>query len=133
HHLRGRPQRDAPAPPDGDPREGQAQVARRAEEPDAPRRAALGGDLPECTACGTCCFSTLQEYVRVFGCDWDRMDDHARSLTHFLGNRCYMRLSDEGHCAALVLDPEGPRFLCSIYEVRPDACRALERGSGACR
>ena len=93
-------------------------------------------DLPACTACGTCCFSTLPEYVRVFGCDWDRMDDHARSLTHFIGNRCYMRL-DDGHCAALVLQ-QGPAsgaaaFLCSIYEARPDACRALERGSGACR
>jgi uncharacterized protein len=91
-------------------------------------------DLPECTACGTCCFSTLPEYVRVFGCDWDRMDDHARSLTHFLGNRCYMRL-DEGRCAALRIDlaPAGPRFTCAVYEARPDACRALERGSGACR
>jgi Fe-S-cluster containining protein len=93
------------------------------------------GDLPECTACGTCCFSTLPEYVRVFGCDWDRMDERARSFTHFLGNRCYMRL-DEGRCAALEIEavgPAGPRFTCAIYEVRPDACRALERGSGTCR
>jgi Fe-S-cluster containining protein len=69
--------------------------------------------------------------VRVFGCDWDRMDDAARAYTHFLGNRCYLRL-DEGRCAALQIEP-GPRFLCAIYEVRPDVCRALERGSGACR
>jgi Fe-S-cluster containining protein len=90
---------------------------------------------PECTACGACCFSTLPEYVRVFGCDHDRMDDRARSLTHFIGNRCYLRIED-GRCAALIVDvslPEAPRFLCSIYEVRPDACRALERGGGACR
>jgi uncharacterized protein len=92
-------------------------------------------DVPECTACGTCCFSTLPEYVRVFGYDWDRLDERARAYTHFLGNRCYLRL-DEGHCAALVIDPGrdgGPRFVCAIYEVRPDACRALERGGGACR
>lgn len=89
-------------------------------------------DVPECTACGTCCFSTLPEYVRVFGVDWDRMDDAARERTEFIGNRCYMKIED-GRCAALVLDPAGRRFLCSIYEMRPDACRALERGSGACR
>ena len=87
--------------------------------------------VPECTACGTCCFSTLPEYVRVFGCDYDRMDDRARRLTRFIGNRCYMHIED-GRCAALTLDAERGRFLCSIYEVRPDCCRALERGSGAC-
>jgi hypothetical protein len=45
-----------------------------------------------------------------------------------------MRL-DEGRCAALVVEiaGEAPRFTCAIYDVRPDACRSLERGSGACR
>jgi Fe-S-cluster containining protein len=89
------------------------------------------GAVPECTSCGACCFSTLPEYVRVFGCDYERMDDGARALTHFLGNRCYMRV-EEGRCAALVIDPATRRYLCSIYEVRPDCCRGLERGSGAC-
>jgi uncharacterized protein len=88
--------------------------------------------VPECTACGTCCFSRLPEYVRVFGCDFDRMDDRARALTHFLGNRCYMKVED-GRCAALSIDAAAGRFSCSIYEMRPDCCRALERGSGACR
>jgi len=110
-------------------------VARRAQGSDPPRRPPVALDVsgvPECTACGTCCFSTLPEYVRVFGHDWDRMDERAQSYTHFLGNRCYLRL-DDGHCAALAVDPAGPRFLCSIYEMRPDACRALERGGGSCR
>jgi len=88
-------------------------------------------DLPECTACGACCFSTLPEYARVFGVDWDRMDDATRAFTEFRGNRCYMRIED-GRCAALTVDPAGPRFLCAVYEQRPDVCRALERGSGAC-
>lgn len=90
-----------------------------------------GGEVPECTACGTCCFSTLPEYVRVFGCDLDRMDDRAQAYTHFLGNRCYMRIED-GRCAALVIDPRARRFTCAIYEMRPDVCRSLERGTGAC-
>jgi len=89
-------------------------------------------ETPEnCLFCGTCCFSDLPEYVRVFGVDYDRMDDHARSLTDFIGNRCYMRISD-GHCAALIPDPETRQFVCSIYPMRPDACRSLDRGSSAC-
>ena len=91
----------------------------------------MSGDVPACMECGACCFSTLPEYVRVFGADWDRMGDQARALTHVLGNRCYMRLHD-GHCAALDIDPVARRFSCSIYEERPDCCRALERGHGAC-
>jgi Fe-S-cluster containining protein len=93
--------------------------------------AAKSTDAPECTACGACCFSTLPEYVRVFGVDLDRMDDRARAYTDFTGNRCFMRLED-GRCTALVIDPSGPRFTCAIYEMRPDVCRSLERGSGAC-
>src|SRR5262249_39604742 len=92
----------------------------------------MSGEVPECMECGTCCVSTLPEYVRVFGPGWDRMGDRARELAHFIGNRCYMRIED-GRCAALVIDPLARRFACSIYEARPDCCRALERGSGACR
>jgi hypothetical protein len=100
--------------------------------PQPTRPEGTASEVPEdCTRCGTCCFSELPEYVRVFGCDWDRMDDRARSLTEFIGNRCFMRIED-GHCAALTLDPATKRFLCSIYEERPDCCRGLERGSGAC-
>ncbi len=84
----------------------------------------------DCLTCGTCCFSTLPEYIRVFGIDYDRMNDEARALTHFVGNRCYMRIED-GHCAALIIEPEG-RFVCSIYPMRSDVCRSLERGTGAC-
>lgn len=89
-------------------------------------------DIPACTACGTCCFSELPEYVRVFGVDFDRMDGYAQTFTHFIGNRCFMRI-EHRRCAALVIDPAGKQFLCSIYEMRPDVCRSLERGTGACR
>lgn len=43
-----------------------------------------------------------------------------------------MRIED-GRCAALMIDPAEKRFLCSIYPMRPDVCRSLERGTGACR
>lgn len=119
-------------------------MARGTQGQEPPRRAALSWSssaphgkidvegIPACLACGTCCFSTLPEYLRVFGVDLDRMDDRAQALTHFLGNRCYLQL-DEGHCKALVIDPVARRYVCSIYEMRPDVCRALERGSGQCR
>lgn len=84
----------------------------------------------DCLLCGTCCFSTLPEYIRVFGVDYDRMDDEAKSFTHFIGNRCFMQIH-EGHCAALAIEASG-RFVCRIYPMRPDVCRSLERGSGAC-
>lgn len=86
----------------------------------------------DCRPCGRCCFSELPEYVRVFGVDMDRMDDRATSFTEFLGNRCFMRM-EGGRCAALVIDPVARTFSCGIYEMRPDVCRSLERGTGQCR
>ncbi len=88
--------------------------------------------VPGCVECGCCCFSFLAEYVRVFGIDWERMDDRARSFTEAHENRVAMRMAD-GHCSALVVDPVERSYRCSIYEVRPDVCRSLERGSGGCR
>lgn len=93
---------------------------------------ALAFPPSDCRLCGRCCFSEAYDHVRVFGVDFDRMGDRAASFTHFVENRCYMRL-EEGHCAALALDPETRTFACSIYEERPDVCRSLERGTGACR
>ena len=92
-----------------------------------------GSRAPEhdCTACGACCFSELPEYVRVFGCDLERMDERAQRHVHFIGNRCYMRL-EGGRCSALEIDPSRRTFRCSIYEMRPDVCRALEPNSSAC-
>ena len=70
--------------------------------------------------------------MRVFGVDWERMDERARGFTEFRENRCFMIIA-EGRCAALAIDPIARTFMCSIYEQRPDVCRSLERGSGGCR
>jgi uncharacterized protein len=85
---------------------------------------------PPCLECGTCCFSNLETSVRVTGDDYERLGDAAEDFVHFVGNRAYMRLAD-GHCAALRIELEG-RFVCTVYETRPDACRDLERESTAC-
>jgi Fe-S-cluster containining protein len=66
----------------------------------------------------------------VFGQDLDRLgEEAAKALTHTELGRVYMRMSD-GHCAALQLDAGA--FRCGIYHRRPEACRALARGSSAC-
>jgi len=67
----------------------------------------------------------------VSGDDHARLGDAAEGLTQFIGNRCFMRMED-GHCAALQLTPDG-RFVCSVYEQRPETCRELARGGPACR
>jgi uncharacterized protein len=105
-----------------------------AAEPRSPRSepGATQPEPTECTTCGACCFSRTPDYLRVFGTDYERLDADAERLTHSIENRVYMRLSD-GHCAALRVEPETGRFLCGIYERRPDVCRWLERGSGYCR
>jgi hypothetical protein len=68
--------------------------------------------------------------VRVTGDDYERLGSSAPELVHFVGNRAYMRLA-QGHCAALRVELAG-RFVCTVYETRPDACRDLERGSPPC-
>lgn len=59
------------------------------------------------------------------------MGEGGTGLTHFIGNRCYMRLVD-GHCGALGVAAAAPRFACGVYETRPETCRLLERGSPEC-
>jgi Fe-S-cluster containining protein len=88
----------------------------------------------DCRRCGVCCFSKLENYVRVSGADWTRLGDDAERVAHFVGNRAFLRMR-EGHCAALELrhSEEGAvEFFCSIYERRPQICRDLARGSPEC-
>ena len=87
--------------------------------------------MPECLACGTCCFSQLDTFVRVTGDDYARLGNHVESLVRFEGIRAYMRMLD-GHCAALRLEPESGELVCSVYEQRPQICRDLRRGSQEC-
>jgi hypothetical protein len=66
----------------------------------------------------------------VTGDDYERLGESVADLVHFVANRAYMRLAD-GHCAALRIELSG-RFVCTVYENRPDACRDLERESPQC-
>ena len=70
--------------------------------------------------------------MAVTGDDHARFAERAEELAWFDGNRAYMKMVD-GHCGALVVDAATSRFVCGAYETRPDTCRDLARGSGACR
>ncbi len=89
---------------------------------------------PECLSCGACCFSDAVRYVRVTGADWTRLGAEAERWAEFQDHRAYLRMQD-GHCAALQIERvqgQPTRFVCAIYERRPQTCRDLERGSPAC-
>ena len=102
---------------------------------------------PDCLPCGRCCFSEDESYLQLFGLDVARMlpadERHLRRDVE----RTFMKLVG-GRCSAFVVDaleldspvkltrPAGetrPLFGCSIYERRPDVCRALQRGTSSCR
>jgi uncharacterized protein len=74
----------------------------------------------------------------VTGDDHARLGDDAEDWVTWIGNEAFMRLDDGAggaprHCAALVLDGASDTLSCSIYERRPQVCRDLARGEGACQ
>lgn len=73
----------------------------------------------------------MPQYVAVLGDDYERLGELAEELTAWHGIRCFMRMH-EGHCAALVVEPASGRFVCSVYEQRPETCRSLAHGSAEC-
>ena len=88
-------------------------------------------DVPACLACGTCCFSLLDTFVKVTGDDHARLAERAEELVSFDGVDAYMRMVD-GHCSALRIETRTGTFVCSAYELRPQVCRDLARASGNC-
>src|SRR4051794_4460243 len=98
------------------------------------------GTPEDCTRCGACCFSDSPRHARVTGDDYSRLGEAAERVVEWIGNAAYMRIEpvtgvpEPMHkCIALTMDAAGGTFACSIYEARPQVCRDLERGSGACR
>ena len=69
----------------------------------------------------------------VTGDDHQRLGANAEHWVRWQNNCAFMRMS-EGHCAALEIKPSanGLKFVCAIYEQRPQTCRDLARGSPQC-
>ena len=81
-----------------------------------------------CQACGACC-SYSRDWPRFTTEDDADLDLIPPSLVDagLAGMRC-----NGDRCAALVGDV-GLATSCSIYNVRPDVCRACEPGDDACQ
>jgi Fe-S-cluster containining protein len=97
-----------------------------------------GDDLEECTACGACCFDDDDRYVELWSVDQERLGASLHRVAVARDGRLFLRML-EGRCASLRVtqtssaEVTGARsFTCAIYDRRPDACRALARGSRAC-
>lgn len=98
----------------------------------APVAEADAGATPDCQECAACCFANTSRYIQVWHVDYERLGELADDVTSIIDGRRYLEMQN-GHCAALRIDPATRRFACGIYERRPDACRWLERGSSHCQ
>lgn len=83
----------------------------------------------DCCECGACCFSKSDSYVPVTAEDGARLGALVESATWEVNGTRFLKMA-EGRCAQL-LHVEGD-WVCSIYKLRPAACRQLKRGSPEC-
>jgi len=100
------------------------------------------GEEYDCTSCGACCYGR-RDYVQVFPHDTVRLGaartaelvapavgESPASVGRESEPTRFMKMTG-GHCVALRTDVPN-RFLCAVYEDRPELCRALEPGSTPC-
>lgn len=99
----------------------------------------------DCTACGACCVSTwdTETYVGVDEKDLNRMlpviDEG--EIDRLVGHRddvwqmgLYTKENEQGHITCVALGGRvGDCVSCSIYEVRPNACRHFRPASLECK
>jgi Fe-S-cluster containining protein len=90
-------------------------------------RSALA-DIPDCQSCGACC-SFSREWPR-FTLETDA--EIARIPAEFM-NETTSRMRCVGDRCTALIGKIGVATSCSIYDIRPDVCRACEPGDDACR
>ena len=90
-----------------------------------------------CQECGACCVSNVDEHVFLTRGDMRRLGPKRAGLVVETDHEQGAMRTSMGEilfglhpCVALARDGQG--FSCSVYEDRPEPCRALERGSSAC-
>ena len=88
-------------------------------------------EKPDCTLCGACCvglsvFLTAEDEARL-------PLDELLAITRIDSEGRVRRLAQRADGSCVTLRREEGRFLCSIYERRPGACRDFEQGARRCR
>jgi Fe-S-cluster containining protein len=85
----------------------------------------------QCTSCGACCFTANPEYIQLWSVDRDRLAGRLDEVAHEINGHWFLKMT-AGHCDSLTVDRARGLYLCSIYDQRPDACRAFAEDSAAC-
>ena len=89
-----------------------------------------------CQQCGKCCFVDVAAYAEQ--CDFDRwraenrqdiLDVIERHHLVWAGDRLISSESGDSPKECSFLYNEGNKWLCSIYETRPQVCRNYQPGS----
>ena len=87
-----------------------------------------GGDVPSCQSCGACC---------AYSREWPRftLEDDAdlARIPAGLVDDSLGRMRCEGERCAALSGEIGVGTACTIYDVRPQVCRACLPGDDACR
>ncbi len=96
----------------------------------------------DCQTCGACCCNSDQnkaekfiDYVEVLKRDKLRKHErllHKLTVPNDKGERHMILRGREQRCIALE-GKLGESVSCTIYELRPSACRKVEAGSKECR
>lgn len=95
--------------------------------------------IPDCLTCGACCCNPAENRAEGFR-DWVALDPRDLLLRRRAAQRLvvfnadgepHLRLDGDGRCVAL-RGSVGRRVFCSIYEIRPRACRRVEPGDARC-
>jgi len=81
--------------------------------------------LPECTACGRCCYLPVPINPRLE----PHLPDSAFQRSLFSPTGWILARRPNGSCEAL----NEATQLCGRYDERPTICRTFARGNGACR
>lgn len=96
----------------------------------------------DCTKCGACCVSdfdsvdyvgiTMEEAEEFWERDLGRLLYEERKFgTPMLSMRT--KPDPVGNCRCIALDGDvGKRVTCSVYDIRPSACRNFEPGTAVC-
>jgi uncharacterized protein len=86
------------------------------------------GDVPSCQSCGACC---------AYSRDWPRftLEDDAdlARIPEALIDDSLGRMRCTGERCAALSGEIGVATACTIYDVRPQVCRACLPGDDACR